>query len=216
MSEESVRVLEAVKTPLAFFVLVVLLVEVIFGIAARYLDEQRNIIVIAMVTLIFMLVLIVAFLAYRRPEALRGLRYCEDLELTKIRQKFQEVEHLANMITGQWTFMTTYQAEGAQQIAEASGTCEITKGKYGISMHGGCLDQIGKPEAPFLVKQVFLNEDGLTYIFEVPQELGRATLGVGQVRFIYTVGTSVVNQMKGNWGVLGSKTSGKATFNRKN
>jgi hypothetical protein len=216
MSDEKVRVLEAVKTPLAFFVLVVLLVEVIFGIAAKYLDQQRTIIVVAMVTLIFLLVLIVAFLAYRKPEALKGVRYCEDPELSNIRQNFQEVEHLAGMITGEWKFVSLYQPEGAQQTVEVRGSCEITKGKYGISMRGNCEDQNGNPEAPFVIKQVFINEDGLTYIFEVPIELGQATLGVGQVRFIHAVGETVISQMKGNWAVLGSRGSGKATFNRKN
>ena len=215
MADEKVRIIDAVKTPLAFFVLIVLMVEIIFGIAATKFVDQREVIVVAMIILIFLLVGIVAFLAYSKPEALKGARYFEDPELAKIRQNFQEIEHLANRIIGDWTFTTHYQPEGQQQRVEVRGSCEIRKGKYGVSMHGNCVDQDGKPGAPFIVKQVFMNEEGLTFIYEVPQDLGRATLGVGQVRFSPDDAESLISQMRGNWAVLGSKVFGEAKFDRK-
>lgn len=214
MTDEKVRIIEIVKTPLAFFVLVVLLVEVIFGLTASKYDAERTVIVVAMITLIFLLVGIVAFLAYYKPEALSGKK-SEDPELDKIRQEFQEKEHLADMIAGEWTFLTHYQPEEKLKTMEVKGCCEIKKGKYGIFMHGNCLDQEGKPSGSFVVKQAFINDDGLTYIYEVPQDLGKATLGVGQVEFVNDETETMVSQMLGNWGVLGSKIGGKAEFIRK-
>jgi hypothetical protein len=215
MADEKVRIIETVRTPLAFFVLIVLMVEIIFGIAAGKFPSQQKVIIYAMIILIFLLVGIVAFLSYLKPEALRGVRYSEDPELTRIRQNFQEIEHLANMIVGDWTFITRYQPESQQQRVEVRGFCEIKKGKYGISMHGNCIDQDGNSSTPFVVKQVFMNEEGLTFIYEVPQDLGRATLGVGQVRFGPAERESLIGQMRGNWGVLGSKVFGEAKFDRK-
>ncbi len=213
MADEKVQIIEAVKTPLGFFVLVVLVVEVIFGFTASNTNSKE--IVVAMIALIFLLVGIVAFLSYRRPEALSGARYSEEPELAKIRQEFQEKEHLADMVAGEWTFSTHYQPEGDDKSREMKGCCEIRKGKYGVSMHGSCLGQDGNPGASFVVRQVFVNEDGLTYIYEVPLDLGKAVLGVGQVGFVDYEGETPVSHMRGNWAVLGSRLGGKAEFIRK-
>ncbi len=211
---EKVRIIEIVKTPLAFFTLVVLLVEVIFGLAASQYDDERKVIVVAMITLIFLLVGIVTFLAYYRPGVLSG-KISEDPELSKIRQDFTDKEHLADMITGEWTFLTHFQPEGELTTVEMKGCCEIRKGKYGISIHGNCNGQNGKPDTSFVVKQAFINDDGLTYIYEVPLDLGKAVLGVGQVGFVNEEKKAKVIQMRGNWGVLGSKLGGRAEFIRK-
>ena len=216
MKSESVNVIEAVKTPLGFFVLVVLLVEMIFAVAAGKFYDQRTIIISSMLALIFMLVLIVAALACYRPEALNGRRYIEDPEIAQMRQNFREIEQVADMLVGDWEFVSQHTPAGEKHAVEARGFSKITKGKYGVSMHGQCIDLAGKPCHAFAIKQVFISEDGLTYIFEVPQNLGKTILGVGQVNFDPVEGKSVVNQMRGNWAVLGSEISGKAEFHRKN
>lgn len=72
---DRVSIIRAVQTPLGFFVLVVLVVEAIFGIVSGIsTDAKRTWVVSAMILLIFTLVAIVAFMAYFRPEALRGER----------------------------------------------------------------------------------------------------------------------------------------------
>lgn len=69
-----VNVINAVKTPLGFFVLVVLLVEVILGITANMsTGSDRTILIVGMLFLILLLVIIVAWMAYYRPSALYGL-----------------------------------------------------------------------------------------------------------------------------------------------
>jgi len=72
---DRIRIIETVQTPLGFFTLSVLVVEVILGITANFSQElERNYLIISMVALIFLLVVIVAGFAYFRPEALRGKR----------------------------------------------------------------------------------------------------------------------------------------------
>ncbi len=214
MPDATSSIIEAVKTPLGFFVLVVLLVEVIFAVAGKYFAQQRRIIVGAMIILIFLLVGLVASLACFKPEALKGERYSEDPEIAKIRQVFQQKENTVNrFVGGGWTFVTSYQREGLPRV-DLRGSCEIKKSRYGISINGNCLDQQGKPYGAFIVKLVFMQEDGLTYMFEMPLALGKAILGVAQVRFIEIQGESRISQMRGNWAVLGTALSGTVEFIR--
>jgi hypothetical protein len=214
MLNESISIIKAVTNPLSFFVLVVLIVEAIFGIVAVKFEKQRGLIVVAMITLIFLLVGIVAALAYYRPEALKGGRYIEDPEIIQMRNNFREIEQLADKITGDWSFVTHYQHEGQPLPVEIKGICNIRKGKYGIAMNGSCIGPDEKQHTPFNVKQVFLSETGLTYIYEVPKCLGENILGVGQLMFIPVEGESPIKRMVGNWAVLGSELTGKAEFYR--
>ena len=70
-----VRIIETVQKPLGFFTLTVLVVEVIFGITANISQgTERAYLITIMVALIFLLVFIVGYLAYFRPEALSGKR----------------------------------------------------------------------------------------------------------------------------------------------
>ena len=75
MSEKKSEIIESVKTPLGFFTLVVLLIEIIFGVVSAFVSPGlQSFLVISMVLLIFCLVGVVAYLAVRHPEALRGER----------------------------------------------------------------------------------------------------------------------------------------------
>jgi len=72
-------VIQTVKTPLGFFTLTVLVVEVILGISANFSQgTDRTYLIIGMLGLIFLLVIIVAGLAIFRPEALSGKRPLQD------------------------------------------------------------------------------------------------------------------------------------------
>lgn len=216
MTSEATSIIEIVSNPLGFFVLLVLLVEAIFALSAVKFKEQRNLIVKAMIVLIFLLVSIVAVFSYFNPEALKGARYAEDPEITKIRANFRESEQIAAKIVGDWSFITRLKQKDNEQVVPVIGYCVISKGKYGITISGNYEDKSGKPTGIFNVKQVFINEDGLTYIYEVPtRRIGKKVLGVGQVSFVYTDGEQLINQMIGNWAVLGSELAGKAEFKRK-
>ena len=69
------NIIRAIETPLGFFALVVLIVEVMFGIiAAMSQGSDRTWLIAAMVILIFFLVIVVASLAIWRPESLSGQR----------------------------------------------------------------------------------------------------------------------------------------------
>jgi hypothetical protein len=74
-SKPRASIIQAVNTPLGFFVLVVLIVEVVLGITAGLSEgTDRTFLVRSMVILIFVLVGIVVLLAILRPEALHGQR----------------------------------------------------------------------------------------------------------------------------------------------
>jgi hypothetical protein len=95
--ESRASIIETVQTPLGFFALVVLVVEVILGITAglvRGVDPTW--VVAAMVGLIFLLVFIVAALAYVRPEALHGKRAADARSTTPTVQldSAPSVEHV--------------------------------------------------------------------------------------------------------------------------
>jgi len=69
------KIIETVQTPLGFFTLTVLVVEVTLGVVANFSQgSERSFLIISMITLIFILVAIVAGFAFFRPEALRGKR----------------------------------------------------------------------------------------------------------------------------------------------
>jgi len=66
---------QTVKTPLGFFTLVVLVVEVILGVTANFSQgADRTYLIIGMLSLIFFLIIIVSIFAFFRPEALSGKR----------------------------------------------------------------------------------------------------------------------------------------------
>lgn len=70
-----VSIIETVQTPLGFFTLTVLVVELILGIAANFSQgSDRSYLIVSMIALIFLLVAIVAGFAFFRPEALSGRR----------------------------------------------------------------------------------------------------------------------------------------------
>ena len=70
-----VSIIETVQTPLGFFTLTVLVVELILGIAANFSQgSDRSYLIVSMIALIFLLVTIVAGFAFFRPEALSGRR----------------------------------------------------------------------------------------------------------------------------------------------
>jgi hypothetical protein len=72
---DRIGIIRSVQTPLGFFVLVVLVVEAILGGVAYASDTfNSTLALISMVAILFALIAVVAFMAYYRPEALKGIR----------------------------------------------------------------------------------------------------------------------------------------------
>jgi hypothetical protein len=86
------EIIAAIKTPLGFFSLVILVVvEGILAAAARASGTERTFIFAAMVSVVGLLVVIVAYLAYSRPEALAGKR--SDLgSLTALKDRVRQLQ----------------------------------------------------------------------------------------------------------------------------
>jgi hypothetical protein len=72
--DSRVTIINAVQTPLGFFVLIVLVLEVTLGVAAGFSSgNDKTYLIIGMIILIIMLVLIVAGMAFFRPASLYGI-----------------------------------------------------------------------------------------------------------------------------------------------
>lgn len=69
--DSRINLIEAIKTPLAFFTLVVLVVEAIMGLTIGITSGlDKSMIIVGMIALIFLLVSIVAFMAVKNPASL--------------------------------------------------------------------------------------------------------------------------------------------------
>ena len=70
-----IGIIKTVQTPLGFFVLVILVVEVVLGaLAGKSSGSTLTLIVVGMLIIILALIAVVAYFAYYRPEALVGGR----------------------------------------------------------------------------------------------------------------------------------------------
>ena len=120
---ERVGIIEAVRTPLGFFALIVLVIEAIFAVVAGIANGvDRTITIGGMLFVILALISIVAYFAYRRPEALAGKR--EEInfdiepvlaplrnEAEKLKRENailnEEIARLTAMRFRVWTYMDT-------------------------------------------------------------------------------------------------------------
>ncbi len=98
------NIIESVKTPIGFFVFVVLVVEAIFGLALNNSEgSERTILIISMIGLIFALVVIVVALAVFRPEALKGERHelphSDEGKLMEIERKVFELMKVIRLLS---------------------------------------------------------------------------------------------------------------------
>jgi len=82
-----IGIIQAVRTPLGFFSLAVLVVEMMLGVTANFSQgTDRTCLIIGMLILIFSLVLIVAGFAFFRPEALSGIRPAPETSKPEVSQ----------------------------------------------------------------------------------------------------------------------------------
>lgn len=86
LQQSRVNIIQTVQTPLGFFALVVLVVEVIFGITANFSQgSDRTYLIVGMIGLMFLLVCIVAFFAYKKPGALHSSAVENDIKEKNIK-----------------------------------------------------------------------------------------------------------------------------------
>jgi hypothetical protein len=91
-----INIIQAVRTPLGFFSLTVLVVEAILGVTANFSQgTDRTYLIVGMLILIFSLVSIVAGFAFFRPEALSGIRPAPDTSRPDVSQLPPAVESVS-------------------------------------------------------------------------------------------------------------------------
>ena len=86
MEKRKAELIRAVKTPLGYFTLIVLVVEAIIGGITPFTSGQdRTFLIIGMLVIILCLIIIVAFMAWFRAYALYGLTEAEAQKVKKVR-----------------------------------------------------------------------------------------------------------------------------------
>jgi uncharacterized SAM-binding protein YcdF (DUF218 family) len=107
-------IIDAVKTPLGFFSLIVLIVAVIVLVAARAFPVQQNWLLIVAVIWISAALLIVPFFAWTKPEALYGKRPWHALFARQLADDvYVSLEgSMSNLLPGEqvesWTVLADY------------------------------------------------------------------------------------------------------------
>jgi|GEM_PF-3959141 len=108
-----IDIIHAVRTPLGFFVLVVLVVEALLAtVASLGQGLDRTLAIVGMLGIIVALIGTVAFMAVRHPEALSGKRAADgagagkQTNVHKIRLTFKEMVDIKRL--DQWTATCTF------------------------------------------------------------------------------------------------------------
>jgi hypothetical protein len=130
---ERVAVINAVKTYLGFFVLVILIVEIVLGaVALKAQGVNQMIALYGMLFVILVMVAVVSFFAYKKPEAL----------LRTARQQMDNAQPLhdfSNRVSGYWWESITHGSTSISlveiRLDAATGTVKM-KGK-GYNKEGG-------------------------------------------------------------------------------
>ncbi len=124
------EIIDKVKTPLGFFTLIVLIVEVVFGIIASLSSgSDRTYLIIGMILIMLVLIGIVAGLAFLRPEALSGNRpptNADDLKKLSPAQRIAKYRDLIEQETQQNLLVNFHIPQG--YTAEISSIPNLTFG----------------------------------------------------------------------------------------
>lgn len=221
------EIIKTVQTPLGFLVLIVLVVDFfmfLIGVNVELEADQRLIIILGVFITLMASIFLVTLMALYRPEALK--LEVLDPSLREVMRAWRKDESLKNFIcsgrqreaicqslVGKWKTETSYSdPDGKRDLV--SGVCTIERGKDGQPLlKGHSFDERGKQREAWYADMTAADCSRLAYLFEVPLTPGESSLGVGKVHFTERNGDAV-NQMQGNWGVLGTNVSGKVIFER--
>jgi hypothetical protein len=99
-TSERVAIIDAVRTYLGFFVLLVLVVEATLGTLAARVGEQNQLFVLyGMLSIVLVFVIVVSFFAYKKPDAL--LR-SSALPRSERPESGEQLQKFCNDISGYW------------------------------------------------------------------------------------------------------------------
>jgi hypothetical protein len=213
-----VKIIQAVRTPLGFFTLVVLVIEAFMIYTCKDLSGSNlTLLIVGMIGILLLLVLIVGITICFYPESLfrEGKVASQPEDIMKIINHFKARAEIAAQLAGSWEF-TAYSKRGEDtDKIKTRGNCNIVKSDFHLYIEGNWIDENDQVAGSWFAGQIFLDERELTYVFEVPETPGVASLGVTKVRLIYSKTEGNVSVMRGNWGILSQNVYGKIEFKRK-
>ncbi len=219
-SEKSARgraqIIETVRTPLGFFVLVVLVVEVILGGIVRFEpdDNVRTYLVMGMLLIIIALIAIVSFFTYAKPEALTGMTPM-DSETHQLLISARKYAALQDKLLGEWQFEGRYQVEGHSGEVRLRGTATISKGEFAPTADGEV--SFGEKEdlLRFTSKVITLTPTELTIVGEVPYRVGVNSTGINYLRLVYGDNGDSIVAMRGEFAIIEEQVFGRSEWRRR-
>lgn len=175
---DRVAIISAVKTYLGFFVLVVLVVEAALGALAVKAQGQNQLIALyGMLFVIAALIAIVAFFAYKKPEALLRSAAADVASDTKSLQDF------CRLIAGQWWQRITPDEPSAISFMEIRPDPATNT----IRMNGSAYSKSGEPASRWesVASCINLNERKVFYYWKgwYPSRPNEPFEGFGEVSF---------------------------------
>lgn len=140
----------------------------------------------------------------------------QDPELEEIISNYRDYENVATELQGEWEFTTAFRQSPEAEQEETRGNTRVQKSRYRLRMDGDWLDENGNLQGQWWAKQVFLDEQELVYLFNVPDRdnPGSQLNGLGRVA-IQRDSNGHVAKLQGTWNVLGRPARGDITFTPK-
>lgn len=209
-----VDIIEAVKTPLGFLTLGVLVLEAL-GVAYLPHVEGRNetLLLLSMVIVLVVYPVFVLWLSYHRPELLRPpTAGAVPAELEPLVQEMTHQREIARSIEGRWRYQASTTAEDGS-TRQVPGGCLMRAEGSRLVIEGEWRDETGNAVGHWSARQVLLDSEQLTFLFEVQERPGTSVLGVTQVRILHDE-QGAVDRLSGTWGVLSRTDYGAIDFER--
>ena len=215
-TNQRASIIETVQTPLGFFTLGVLVCEAIMSVVVfKLTGTNQTILIVGMIGILVFLVAIVSFISFVRPEA---LKYGQDEiipeEVRILLPNARTFLARSEAIVGCWSMIGKQVTDAGETVTESTAKCTISRSGLQVTIEGTWRTEDGAQAGAWIAENVFLGEHELTYVWRVPSKIGAAPTGLASLIYSRLPNTRYVNEMKGNWGVVGRGEYGTLELRR--
>lgn len=209
-------IIEAVRTPLGFFTLGVLVCEGIMAVVLfKVQSTNQTILIVGMIGTLLFLFAVVGFITFVRPQVLefgRGEAVSDEIKV--LLPSLRAFRSRSEAIVGTWSVAGQQLNEAGEKVTESAATCTITSNGLQVTIEGAWKNPNNEQIGSWIAENVFVGEHAMTYVWEVPERVGSTPTGVARLIFSRLPNTKYVNEMKGTWGVVGRGEFGTLEFKR--